>query len=142
MAIIIFAGYHFFTTTTARADLYLACASVFLGFIVETVYLQYGVLIYSFNKTSPQFAPFWILILWASFALTLNTGLRWLQGRHLAAAILGFIGGPLAYFGGVKLGAATIGLMPAIVYLSIGLSWAVVTPALLLLARTLNYRLN
>jgi hypothetical protein len=141
-AIIIFAGYHFLSTATARADLFLVAVSVLLGFVVETGYLQSGVLIYAFNIPSPHFAPFWILFLWANFALTLNTGLRWLQGRYLASAILGFFGAPLAYFSGVKLGSATIGPIPAIAYLSIGLSWAVVTPALLLLARSLNRRMN
>ena len=133
-AIVVFAVYHFFSAATARADFMLATASVLLGFIVETGYLQYGILIYEFNLPSTHFAPYWILVLWANFALTLNTGLRWLQGHYLAAAALGFVGAPLAYFSGVKLGAATPGITPAWAYLTIAVSWAAVTPALLFLA--------
>lgn len=133
-AIILFAGYHFYSSETARADAILVAASVLLGLFVETVYLRLGILNYAFNLPSEEFAPFWILFLWANFALTLNTGLRWLHGHFAAAAALGFVGAPLAYFSGVKLGAASIGMDPIVAYLGIAVSWAIVTPKLLLFA--------
>lgn len=133
-AIIFFASYHFYSRDTVKADAILVAISVLLGLLVETVYLQSGILDYAFNLPSQQFAPYWILILWANFALTLNTGLRWLHDQFLAAAALGFVGAPLAYFSGVKLGAATVGMDPVLAYLGIAVSWAVVTPILLLIA--------
>lgn len=133
-AIIVFAVYHYFSSPTARADLVVAVIATAIGFVVETSYLKSGVLIYVFNIPSPNFAPYWILFLWTNFALTLNTGLRWLQSHHFAAAALGFVGAPIAYFSGVKLGSATVGIAPTSAYLAIAISWAIVTPLLLYVA--------
>jgi hypothetical protein len=68
-----------------------------------------------------------------SFALTMNGCLNWLHGRYILAAVLGFLGGPLSYFGGIKLGAATAdSLVP--VLLVVAFCYALITPLLLLLA--------
>lgn len=114
--------------------------SVLIGFAVETGYLRFGILVYTFNVPFTDFAPYWILVLWANFALTLNTGLRWLQGHYVAAACLGFIGAPLAYYTGVKLGAATTGVTPSAAYLTIAASWAILTPVLMYLAASMRRR--
>ena len=45
--------------------------------------------------------------MWMNFALTLNHAMAWLKGRPVVGLILGAIGGPLAYFAGAKLGAAS-----------------------------------
>jgi len=71
------------------------------------------------------------------FATTLNLSLAWLKRRVVLAAVLGAIGGPLAYAGGAELGALafvheTTGL------LAIGAGWALLTPLLVLLARRLD----
>jgi len=141
-ALVVFASYHFFSGARARVDFILVAISVLIGFVVETAYLRFDVLIYAFNIPSAHFAPYWMLFLWANFALTLTTGLRWLHGRYFMAAGLGFIGAPLAYFTGVKLGAATPGMTPELAYLSIAVSWALVTPALIFLARVFSRRVK
>lgn len=139
-AIIIFAAYHFSVAPTSRADVAVVAIATAVGFALETMYVRSGILIYAFNIPSAHVAPYWILFLWMNFALTLNTGLRWLQDRHTAAAILGFFGAPIAYFTGVKLGAATIGPMPIGSYLAIAISWAIVAPLLLYMASVLARR--
>ena len=141
-ALVVFSGYHFFSAVTARADFLLAAVARSIGFFGETAYLRFDVLSYAFKRPSTVFAPYWILFLWANFALTLNTGLRWLHGQYFMAAGLGFIGAPVAYFSGVKLGAATTGMTPAFAYLAIAVSWALVTPALIFLARIVSRRSN
>jgi len=73
----------------------------------------------------------------ALFATTLNFSLNWLKTRSLIAIILGAISGPLAYWGGSKLGALKI-IEPsgAMIYLSLG--WAIVVPALLKIASSID----
>ena len=79
-----------------------------------------------------------MLILWANLALTLNGCLRWLQGRYVLAAILGAAGGPLTYFGGMKLGAAT-STLPLVTTLGvIAIIYAFITPLLLLIAKQIT----
>ena len=85
--------------------------------------------------------PAWMLALWANFATTLNLSLAGLQTRPWLAALLGLIGGPLAYWGGASLGAMTfVAPLPALTTLALG--WALLTPLLLALAATLARRSN
>lgn len=129
---------HYLIAHTVKADFLLAAVAILLGLIIETTLIQTGVLNYLHSITSPQFAPLWILILWANLALTLNGCLRWLQGRYMLAALLGAMGGPLTYFGGMKLGAATTDLPVATTLGVIAVIYAFVTPLLLRIAHQLT----
>jgi hypothetical protein len=82
----------------------------------------------------------WLVALWVNFALVLNVALSWLQGRWLLAAVLGFLGGPAAYYSGQRLGA--VGLAPPLwrSLLTLGGGWAVAIPVLLWVARALRRR--
>ncbi|HPB74378.1 MAG TPA: DUF2878 domain-containing protein [Chromatiaceae bacterium] len=85
--------------------------------------------------------PAWMLALWANFATTLNLSLAGLQTRPGLAAVLGLVGGPLAYWGGAGLGAMTfVAPLPALITLALG--WALLTLLLLALAATLARRSN
>lgn len=85
--------------------------------------------------------PVWMIALWANFATTLNLSLAGLQSRPGLAALLGLVGGPLAYWGGAGLGAMTfVAPLPALITLALG--WALLTPLLLALAATLARRSN
>ena len=85
--------------------------------------------------------PPWMIALWANFATTLNLSLAGLQTRPGLAALLGLIGGPLAYWGGAGLGAMTF-VAPLPAFIALALGWAVLTPLLLALAATLARRSN
>ena len=50
------------------------------------------------------------------------------------ASVLGAFGGPLAYYGGHRLGAMQLGSNVAISLLVIAVEWALVTPALVYLS--------
>lgn len=137
-AFAIFAMCHFPAARNLHGDALLVVVAVLIGLIVETVFIELDVIVYAYNIPFATVAPFWILILWANFALTINTGLRWLHGHYLAAALLGFVGAPIAYFGGIQLGAGRPGIEPALTYVGIGLAWAVVTPILVYLGGRLS----
>ena len=123
---------------TAKADFQLAGVSILLGFLIETAVIQTGILSYVNSITPTKFAPVWILILWANLALTLNGCLSWLQGRYWLASLLGALGGPLTYFGGMKLGAATTELPIVAAFVVIAVIYAFATPLLLLIARKIT----
>jgi hypothetical protein len=77
-----------------------------LGLIVDSTLSLSGQV--RFEAWSPGFAPYWMTTLWLAFATTLNHSLRWLMVRPALAAIVGAIGGPLAYLAGARLGALDI----------------------------------
>ncbi len=71
--------------------------------------------------------------MWGLFATILNVSLRWLRGRWVMAALFGAIGGPLAYYGGHRLGALEFG-NEIVALLALAVGWAVFTPLLMSLA--------
>lgn len=129
---------HRFSSASFKTDFQLVGLAIVVGMIIETAIIRSGVMNYAHGIYSEQFAPVWILILWANLALTLNGCLRWLQGRYLLAATLGALGGPLSYFGGIKLGAATSDTSMTIVLGIIAVIYAAMTPLLLLVAKRLS----
>jgi len=137
-----FFAVHIIVSTSVRADFILAAIAVAMGLVIDTVLIQAGVLSFGINLPWAGVAPFWIWILWANFALTLNGCLGWLQGRYKTAAMLGFVGGPLSYHFGIRLGAGELLVTPLIAFLIIGLCWSVVTPLLLFTARELTRRIK
>ena len=131
---------HSMISATVRADFILAAIAVMMGLVIDTVFVQTGLLRFEMNQPWPGVAPVWILILWANFALTLNNGLGWLQGRYKTAAILGFFGGSLSYLFGIGLGAGELLVTPLMAFLIIGVCWSIATPLLLFTARELALR--
>lgn len=82
-------------------------------------------------------APYWIVTMWALFAITLNVSMRALRNRLWLGALLGLVGGPAAYYAGANLGALVlVQLVPALAALAI--LWALATPMLLALALRLE----
>ncbi len=125
-----FAAWHFAHSRHREADLWLLGAAALTGLLLDTLFLQLGVLDYAHPLPSSQLAPFWIVVMWMNFALTLNLSMRWLQGRYLLSAALGLIGGPLAYIAGVELGAADWGMRTVNALVVIGIAWALAVPLL------------
>lgn len=78
----------------------------------------------------PWLAPPWITALWCQFA-TVVPALAALAPRPAVAALLGAVGGPLAYAAGARLGAASLHPTAWVSLLAIGAVWAVALPAML-----------
>ena len=79
------------------------------------------------------FSPPWLIALWLNLAAALNFSLAWLKGRHLLAAAFGAVGGPLAYYGGAKLG-GVVTMPGGWDLLALAAGWAAMTPLLAWLA--------
>ena len=108
--------------------------SLVMGVAIDAYHIRTGVLFFSIGNLHPDLPPPWILMLWLQFAMTLHYSLAWLEGRYLIGAILGGISGALAYWAGVRLGAAFFGDNLFRCLLQIGLGWSIAMPALLWIA--------
>ena len=127
-------GVHVARGARPRAELKLIGIALLIGVMWDSLLLTLGWLDFASGVAIDGVAPPWILALWALFAMTLNGSLGWLKRRPGVAALLGAVAGPLAYWGGAKLGAVVlVAPVPALIALSVG--WAVFTPLLALLAR-------
>lgn len=74
--------------------------------------------------------PFWLAVIWMGFATTVNHSLSWLKTRPHLCSLFGAVGGPLAYWGGCKLGAASFQYPMPISLVFLSAIWALVVPLL------------
>ena len=106
-----------------------------LGFAADSALGLLGVFRWSEGHSVAGLAPPWILALWMLFAATLRSSLAFLQGRVPLAAALGAVAGPIAYVGGAKLGAMSLGVSAPSASAVLAALWAALLPALVRLAR-------
>ncbi len=105
-----------------------------LGYIADSVLALGGCLQFEPQTLLGAPSPIWMVALWANFAATLRWSLAWLDGRYAAGALLGALGGPLAYYAGARLGAVSFE-NPAAGLIAVAAEWAIATPLLLAMSR-------
>ena len=124
---------HLYRAARPTAELALILVSGLLGLGADSLLTGMGLLQFPSGQLHPQVAPYWMAALWMAFATTFNVSLRWLKPRLGLAALLGMIAGPLAYYGGAKLGGVTFSALPAGLIGVAGV-WTLAMPLLLILA--------
>ena len=112
-----------------RRELLLVTCAAALGVVFESLLVQSGWIRFDAGVLVEGAATYWMVALWALFATTLNVSLRSLRTRGWLAALLGAIGGPLAYYAGARLGALEF-VATGAGLAAIGAGWAVLTPLL------------
>ncbi len=128
-------GIHLFFSKQRRADLILIISVAVCGMLIDGGLKQLG--LFSFPEDNPPI-PYWLMTIWMALATLLNHSLDWLKDKPLLAALAGGIGGPLAYWGGARLGAAVF-LCPLPQSLGVlALVWAIFTPLMLKASQQLN----
>ena len=138
---------HLLRANAGEAELKLVLIAVVIGTVWDSILVWQDWLRYSSGILFPNTAPYWIILMWALFATILNVSLRWLRGRWLIAALAGAVGGPLAYYGGHRLGALQFG-NESVALMALAIGWAIFTPVLMALsarfdgyAQALNQRM-
>jgi len=121
-----------------RNEVVLALIAGAIGFGLDTLLIATGMFEPVRWILPAPLSTVWLVMMWVNFALILNVSLKRLQEMPLLAVVLGALGGPGAYFGGVRLGALEFGESLWVTLLVLAVAWAVVTPMLLRLARFLN----
>jgi hypothetical protein len=124
-----FAIWQLATSRWRRADIVLVVAISIIGFGIDSVFLQRGLMHFAAPDSWPDVSPVWMTALWSSFALALNHSLAFLQRRRWLAALLGCIGAPLAYWAaGNAWHALAFGSQPLLTVALIAGTWAVLMP--------------
>jgi hypothetical protein len=136
VAFALFAAYHLRPGIAMRGDLKLVWLALALGFITDTLMAASGMSTYAAATPNAPFAPFWILSLWAGFALTLNHSMHWMTARPWLVSPLAAIVGPLSYFGAGRVwGAVTITAPVPTALGVLGMCWLIAMFILSLAAR-------
>ncbi len=135
VAIAVLAHLWFAQRPGAEVALILVCAAI--GALFDSLLVAAGFVSYSSGMFSDSAAPYWIIGMWVLFATTLNLSLSFLKGRLWLSMVCGLVAGPLAYLGGAKLGGIVL-VDETAAMTSLAIGWAVIMPALMLLAERFN----
>ena len=119
-------------TENHRAEILFVIICSISGSLLETLMIVANV----YTPVDPgwgQLCPPWMAALWFNFALLVSISLSWLKGKYAAAIILGGLAGPVAYWGGEKLGALTVAATFSRGYMILAFVWALALPLLVYL---------
>jgi hypothetical protein len=128
------AGLHLRFAQQPWQEAKLAAVAVAVGVSADTL-LQMTSVISFYGWALGPLSPFWLWLLWGLFAMTLNASLSFLQTQTLwLSALAGLVFGPLTYYAGAQLGAASFD--NTLVHLSaLALAWATTLPVLVYAAK-------
>jgi hypothetical protein len=119
-------------TENHRAEIFFVIICSISGFFLETLMIIANVYT-PVDQGWGQVCPPWMAALWFNFALLVSISLAWLKDKYTAATILGAVAGPVAYWGGEKLGALTVAATFRSGYLILAVVWALALPLLIYL---------
>jgi hypothetical protein len=121
-------GVHLLLSAERKSEAVLVLSAGVVGAATDTLLAQLG-----FLRFDAGVAPLWMIALWMLFATTLRWSFAWIRRRLIVAAMVGAIGGPVAYAAGVRLGALEIADSWTS-YAAIGVAWALALPLLVFFA--------
>ena len=129
--------WHLVRAPRPSSELKLIASVTLIGATWDTAMVVTGLLIYPNEPAGLSHAPYWIIALWALFAMQLNVAYGWLKQRLLLAAVFGAMAGPLSFRAGAALHALRIdNFWQTMPVLAIG--WACLLPLAVLLSRRWN----
>ncbi len=131
---LVLAGLHLRFARQPRQEVKLAALALVIGVAADTL-LQMTSVILFYGWSLGPLSPFWLWLLWVLFAMTLNTSLSFLQTHTLwLSAVAGLVFGPLSYYAGAQLGAASFD-RTTLHLGALASTWAVALPVLVYAAQ-------
>jgi hypothetical protein len=133
---VVLAGLHLAFAAQPFAEVKLAAITLFTGVLADTLLQMFNVISF-YGWALGSVSPFWLWLLWVLFAMTLNASLSFLQKLPLGwSAVAGLVFGPLTYYAGAQLGAASFD--GSLVHLAaLALTWMIALPFLVHMAKQL-----
>ena len=137
MSVAVIVAVHLIRANDSKPELVLIIIAMLIGTVWDSGLMMAGLFEFSNGVVVPAVIPLWLVAMWALFATTLNVSMKWMKGKYLIAAIIGAIGGPLAYYAGHRLGAVEFTDAATVLPL-IAVGWSIIMPALMALSDRFN----
>jgi len=125
--VLVWAFFHLQSSSHTAAETRFVIVVTLVGTLVDTCLIHLGVFVF---ESHPFVIPLWLVAIWLSFSLTLNSSLNFLKHSIKLQYVIGAIAPPFSYFAGSKLGAVTFGYSLPISLLAISLTWLCLLPFL------------
>ncbi len=127
------AGIHLRCSKHPLQEARLALVAWIVGVGMDSLLQHLGVIRFHGGALAPL-SPFWLWALWVMFAFTLNASLSFLHKSLGLAALAGLAFGPMTYYAGAQLGAASLEAAPAHL-LALAVAWMLAMPLLVWAAK-------
>lgn len=114
-----------------RREVAMILALAIFGYAADSIPTLLGVFEFPEPARLGGPSPLWMVALWCNFATAPSLALYWLAHRPVLAAALGAVGGPMAYFGGMQLGAMVTPLGTGTMLAVVAVEWAIATPLIM-----------
>jgi hypothetical protein len=118
-----------------REEAIIAVVATLVGIAVDNSLHLVGAVSYV-GELTVGYSPAWLVAIWLGFGPTLRHSQSLFVRRWLNTLLVGFIGGPLAYYGGVKLARLSVNGLHG--WLSVSVAWALAMSALYLVIRKIG----
>ena len=100
---------HFILIENRFRELSTILCVTFIGFSIDYLHHYLGLVQFHPDQLFLGLPPVWLFFQWIIFATLLRVSLDWLKGQYAIAAVLGAVGGPLAYWAAEQLNALMFG---------------------------------
>lgn len=125
--VLMWAFFHFTLSQNAREEMSFVFMVTLLGTVIDSALIHLGVFIFS----SDQYViPLWLIAIWLSFSLTLNSSLSFLKRSLILQYVIGAVAPPLSYLAGSKLGGVTFGYSHTVSLITLSVIWLCLLPFL------------
>lgn len=125
-----------------RDEIVLVVVATALGVVVDSALVGGSAMRFpDAVALGPLPTPLWMIALWSGFATMLLSTLRPIVTSMPRALLFGFLGGPLSYLGGSRLGPLEIPAPVPQGLVVIGLAWAMAMAVLSVVVRRLDDKL-
>lgn len=128
IAVAVLVAIHVGLVPARRRELLLIASMGCFGYVADSIPTLLGV--YAFPEASQLGgpSPLWMVALWCNFATAPSVALYWMAGRPALSALLGAIGGPMAYFAGMQFGGMVAPLGTGPLLATVAIEWAIAMP--------------
>ena len=116
--------FHFVVVDRKKDDFKIFILCGFLGMFFESVLQYTGFIIYKgILMNSFSIIPFWVLILWLGFGLTVLHSFKWFFKKNVISSIIGGLITPLIYISAHKIGSVTLAYNLGYSYIILAVLW-------------------
>ncbi len=124
-------AFHLVRSANLREDLKMMFVLLLIGVVVDGAIRYAGLISYTVDGFP---IPLWLAVIWLALAILPHHSLNWLKGRPLLSIVFAAVGGPLAYWAGVRFGSAEFNypLLSSLALLAA--VWALMWPLVMVVA--------
>lgn len=140
VAVLLWSVIHFYIhKQSIHIELPLIFIAASIGYMLDSILVLLGIMQFPVQAQLAYPSTLWMVALWINLAITIRHCLDWLNNRYMLICFFGGLGGALAYWAGVRLGALimsdiTIGMI------SVFSVWFFALPLLFFISNRLTER--